>query len=85
MTTNIQQSTHSNFPLHFNFKPVDLAHRSLVHKWLAQPHVAKWFYGQGLKNTLTHLDGFLQGVSEGQYWLAYDKHHPFAFLIERRE
>ncbi len=65
----------------FNFKLVDAAHRSLVHSWLAQPYVAKWFYGQGLENTLKHLDEFLQGTSQSQYWLAYDGEHPFAFLI----
>lgn len=65
----------------FNFKPVDQAHRSLVHNWLIQPHVAKWFYGQGLENTFKHLDEFLHGASFAQYWLAYDKNHPFAFLI----
>ena len=65
----------------FNFKPVDLVHRSLVHKWIAKPHVTKWFYGQGLQNTLTHLDEFLNGTSQCDYWLAFDKEHPFAFLI----
>ena len=68
-------------PFRFDFKPVDHAHRSLVHTWLSQPHVAKWFYGQGLQNTLNHLDEFLAGSSSSQYWLAYDKNHPFAFLI----
>jgi GNAT superfamily N-acetyltransferase len=65
----------------FNFKPVDGAHRALVHSWLIQPHVTKWFYGQGLQNTFNHLDEFLQGSSQSQYWLAYDNNHPFAFLI----
>ncbi|MGE5196696.1 MAG: GNAT family N-acetyltransferase [Anaerolineae bacterium] len=65
----------------FNFKPVDAAHRSLVHSWLKQPHVAEWFYGKGLENTLKHLDEFLQGSSLSVYWLACDKDHPFAFLI----
>lgn len=65
----------------FNFKSVDTAHRSLVHSWLTQPYVAKWFYGQGLENTLKHLEEFLQGSSQSQYWLAYDKEHPFAFFI----
>ena len=65
----------------FHFKPVDKAHRALVHAWLEQPHVAEWFYGQGLQNTLNHLDDFLEGTSQAHYWLAYDKNHPFAFLI----
>jgi uridine kinase len=65
----------------FNFKHVDAAHRSLVHSWLRQPHVAEWFYGQGLENTFTHLDEFLEGSLQAQYWLAFDSNHPFAFLI----
>lgn len=65
----------------FHFKPVEKAHRSLVHKWLGSPHIAKWFYGQGLQNTLNHLDDFLNGDSKGNYWLGYDKNRPFAFFI----
>lgn len=65
----------------FNFKPVDKAHRSLVHHWLTQPHVTEWFYGQGLENTFKHLDAFLDGSLQSRYWLAFDKKHPFAFLI----
>lgn len=65
----------------FHFQPVDKAHRPLVHAWLKQPHVAKWFYGQGLQNTLNHLDDFLNGSSSGQYWLGLDQKRPFALLI----
>lgn len=65
----------------FNYTLVDTAHRALVHSWLKQPHVTEWFYGQGLQNTLNHLDEFLQGSSQSQYWLAYENNHPFAFLI----
>lgn len=65
----------------FHFKPVDQAHRSLVHQWLQQPHAAKWFYGQGLQNTLDHLDDFLKGASKAEYWLGYDQEFPFVFLI----
>lgn len=65
----------------FTFKLVDMAHRSLVRHWLTLPHVTEWFYGQGLANTLKHLDEFLKGASEAQYWLAYDQDQPFAFLI----
>jgi RimJ/RimL family protein N-acetyltransferase len=65
----------------FNFKPVDLAQRDLVHHWLTAPHVAEWFYGKGLQNTFRHLDEFLEGTSQSQYWLAYDRNHPFAFFI----
>ncbi|HEY2811677.1 MAG TPA: GNAT family N-acetyltransferase [Rhabdochlamydiaceae bacterium] len=65
----------------FQFKPVDKEHRSLVHSWLKKPHAAKWFYGQGLQNTLNHLDDFLKGPSFAQYWLGYERDRPFAFLI----
>ena len=65
----------------FAFKPVEVKDRSLVHAWLVQPHVAKWFYGQGLQNTFTDLDAFFQGESQWHYWLAYDKECPFAFFI----
>ncbi len=65
----------------FHFKPVDATQRALVHSWLMLPHVAKWFYGQGLENTFKHLDEFLDGASFAKYWLAYDNDHPFAFLI----
>lgn len=64
-----------------SFKFVDMAHRDLVHEWLLKPHVAKWFYGQGLQNTLSHLDDFLKGQSSAQYYLGYDGDRPFAFFI----
>jgi RimJ/RimL family protein N-acetyltransferase len=67
--------------IRLSFKPVDHAHRSLVHEWLYLPHVAVWFYGDGLRNTLTHLDEFLQRATPFKYWIAFDKEHPFAFLI----
>ena len=65
----------------FHFKPVEKSQRSLVHRWLTLPHVAEWFYGKGLKNTLNHLDAFFEGLSLSHYWLAYDQEIPFAFLI----
>jgi|SRR5579862_171040 len=69
-------------PSAFRFQLVDATHRNLVHNWLKQPHIAEWFYGQGLQNTLKHLDEFLiQGSSFFHYWLAFDQNHPFAFLI----
>lgn len=67
--------------LRFTFKPVEVKDRPLVHEWLVQPHVAPWFYGQGLQNTFDHLDEFLHGASQSQYWLGLDNGHPFAFLI----
>ena len=64
------------------FKHVDLANRAIVHKWLKEPHVAEWFYGQGLQNTLDHLDAFLnRASSDVKYWIAFDSGKPFAFFI----
>ena len=65
----------------FHFKLVEAKHRSLVHNWLKEPHVASWFYGQGLENTFRHLDEFIQGLSLSQYWIAYESTLPFAFFI----
>lgn len=75
------EETRMNISSNFNFKPVDVAHRSLIHSWLLQPYVSEWFYGQGLENTFKHLDEFLAGASFAKYWLAFDKDRPFAFLI----
>lgn len=69
------------FGKRFRFKTVDAAHRSLVHQWLALPHVTEWFYGEGLASTFKHLDEILNGSTAAQYWIAYDIDHPFAFLI----
>ena len=66
---------------HFHFQPVDKEHLDLVHSWLKKPHVVKWFYGQGLQNTLDHLDAFLNGSCNSAYWLGFDGDHPFAFFI----
>lgn len=65
----------------FHFRHVRTDERSLVHKWLLQPHAAEWFYGQGLENTFKHLDEFLTGSCFSQYWLGFDNDHPFVFLI----
>ena len=64
-----------------SFRPVSIEERALVHRWLSEPHVAKWFYGQGLENTLNHLDEFLCGASSSKYGLGYDRETPFAFFI----
>lgn len=63
------------------FKPVEAKERALVHEWLKKPYIAEWFYGQGLANTIRHLDEFLAGKGDGQYWLGLDQKRPFAFFI----
>lgn len=65
----------------FNFNPINKDSRNLVHQWLQEPHVSEWFYGDGLKNTLKHLDEFLAGESLAQYWIGYDSDRPIAFFI----
>lgn len=55
-----------------------------MHHWLKLPHAAEWFYGEGLQNTLNGIDRFVAGSQEAQYWIGYDKEHPFAFLITSR-
>ena len=65
----------------FQFKLATTSDRALIHSWLKQAHVAEWFYGQGLQNTINHLDKFFDGASQAQYWLGFDQDHPFAFLI----
>ncbi|MBS0624038.1 MAG: hypothetical protein JSS62_05380, partial [Verrucomicrobia bacterium] len=67
--------------LSLHFKHVDQEHAGLVRHWLSLPHVTPWFYGQGLQNTLCGIDAFLQGGQRAQYWLVFDKAHPFAFFI----
>jgi len=65
----------------FIFRPASVADRPLIHIWLGLPHVAKWFYGQGLENTKQHLEAFFQGSSSSHYWLGFDGERPIAFLI----
>lgn len=67
--------------MRFYFKPVEPSQRALVHQWLKTPHAAEWFYGQGLENTINHLDEFFQGNRQVHYWIGYDNAHPFAFFI----
>ena len=66
----------------FNFQKAHEAQCSLIHSYLAKPHVAKWFYGEGLQNTLNHLEDFFDKSSSfSQYWIGYEKEIPFAFFI----
>lgn len=65
----------------FTFRTVNENDRTLVHSWLTKPHVAKWFYGDGLANTLKGIDDFIKGMTDTEYWLACDRDNPFAFLI----
>ncbi|MFZ4773294.1 MAG: GNAT family N-acetyltransferase [Chlamydiia bacterium] len=65
----------------FIFKPAEESERELIHSWLLSSHAAEWFYGEGLQNTINHLEQFFQEQSSSSYWLGYDQEHPFAFFI----
>ncbi len=67
--------------LECTFRPVSVNDRALIRNWLTKPYVAKWFYGDGLANTLKGINEFIEGVSDTKYWLACDRDKPFAFLI----
>lgn len=75
---------HMKSKYRFNFKPVDAAQRSLVHQWLALPYVAEWFYGQGLANTIKHLDEFLQGPSASHIGWGVIMSTPWLFLLHHQ-
>lgn len=68
------------------FLPVTRHHKAMILKWLEAPHVAEFFYGDGLKNTLRNLDLSCDGVNHnGAYafyhWVAYHDETPFAFIM----
>ena len=67
--------------LHLRFALVDNTTKTLVEEWLKKAHVAEWFYGTGLENTLKYLEAFCRGASFCTFWLAYDKARPFALFI----
>ncbi len=70
-----------NKAFQFSFREIKDTDRDLVHSWLTKPYVAKWFYEDGLANTLKGIDEFIKGLTDTKYWLACDKDKPFAFLI----
>ena len=55
----------------------------MVLDWLNKPHVAEWFHGEGLKNTISGISDFLDGKETiGTYWLSIDENNiPFGFMI----
>jgi GrpB-like predicted nucleotidyltransferase (UPF0157 family)/dihydrofolate reductase/GNAT superfamily N-acetyltransferase len=69
----------------FYFEPVKLSQKTLIHNWLAQPHIKEWIHGVGLQNTLHGLEKFFQRESTKTYWVGYDNDIPFAFLITSPE
>jgi len=83
---NIQTST----PI-FTFKPVSIENRPLIHRWLSQDYIQEWIHGEGLKNTLSGLDDFIEHFQQTQtidrsleltqHWLGYADNIPFVYLL----
>ncbi len=65
----------------FTFRTVTEKDRECVCGWLQQPHVTRWFYGDGLANTLKGIEEHIAGGSFAQYWMGLDGNRPVAFLI----
>ncbi len=68
------------------FEKLTEEYKSLVLHWLSQPHVTKFYYGDGLKNTISNIELYCQGINNnGHYyfdhWLAFYQNRPFAFLM----
>lgn len=68
------------------FSPVEISHKDLILKWFEEDHVKEFFYGDGVKNTLSNLDLFCQGINNnGSYtfhhWIAFYENIPFAFIM----
>jgi len=65
----------------FTYKLAQESQRELIHNWLDQDHIKKWFPGQAVINTLEDLDLFFKGSPIFQHWIAYDQEVPFAYLL----
>ncbi len=63
------------------FRAVEKEDKDLIVSWLNKPHIGKWFYGQGLKNTLKLLDEYINGSKDCMFWIGVEKKHPFVFFI----
>lgn len=67
---------------HITFRAVNKEDENLVREWLAKPHVAEWYHGDGLQNT---LDGLVRFVTQNNpsfdLWLGLVDSIPFAFLM----
>lgn len=64
------------------FSPLQSSQESLVLGWLDKPHVTRWFYGQGLQNTIKGVKAFIsEGPNWFDAWVGYCDGTPFAFLM----
>ena len=69
----------------FEFRPVNHEQKPLILAWLARPHITEWLHGDGYRNTVASLDGFLSGRTvDPAHWIAYLDGCPFAHLIASR-
>lgn len=65
-----------------SFRPVEKNDKPLILKWLHLPHVAEWFYGDGLQSTIDGLNRFINHEQPtSSLWLASYNDVPFAYLI----
>ncbi|MCH9612162.1 MAG: hypothetical protein S4CHLAM102_06460 [Chlamydiia bacterium] len=54
----------------------------LLKSWFQKPHVAEYWHGQGLQNTLTSIDQFLTSEEAPfTHWIAFHENTPFGYLI----
>ena len=70
----------------FSFFAVEEKHRTTILDWLEKDHIKKFYYGQGLENTIRNLDLFIKGIKHnGEYsfelWISYIGDKPFGFLM----
>lgn len=71
---------------HIYFERVKTSHKKIILSWFSEDHVKKFYYGEGLQNTLRNLELYCQGTNDnGRYtfdhWIAFYDEIPFGFLM----
>ncbi len=69
-----------------SFEKLTKPYRSLVLSWLAKLHVAEFYYGDGLKNTMQNIELYCDGINDNgsytfEHWLAFLNAKPYGFLM----
>ncbi len=68
--------------LSMHFEPLKKGQQDLVKGWLKQDYVAKYWYGEGLQNTLNTIERFINDQEIlFTLWIAYDGDIPFGYLM----
>lgn len=77
--------------LNLIFKPADVTHRNLIHRWLKQDYIAEWIHGVGLQSTLSGFEKWTNYHAPNkttdrtlpltQHWIGYDEDIPFVYLL----